>query len=274
MDSNTVDNQTNNEEIETLEYKPTLSAAESASLEEKFAEIEHNRKKLLKEGLEVLTFEDKAKALVDYLNKEEGEELTVEDCREGYDENIIELEDGREYIVCDIDTARELAKEDIEQIYDDLGLESFTPDFKKRILTEFIDTDELSDMMMEDLRNYYWDFDDEELADEAISYGVVKPEEVYDENSDVDNPELRDDFDKEDIIEKLVDERSDEDPAEYFEMMLGLEYLSKFIEENNLIDLDAVIDECIDEDGIAHFIASYDGDELILEDDLYAYRRN
>ena len=46
MDSNTVDNQANNEEIETLEYKPTLSAAEAASLEEKFAEIEHNRKKL------------------------------------------------------------------------------------------------------------------------------------------------------------------------------------------------------------------------------------
>jgi len=46
MDSNTVDNQANNEEIETLEYKPTLSASEAASLEEKFAEIEHNRKKL------------------------------------------------------------------------------------------------------------------------------------------------------------------------------------------------------------------------------------
>lgn len=236
----------------------------------------HNRKKSLKEGLEVLTFEDKAKALVDYLNEYEGEELTVDDCREGYNENIIELEDGREYIVCDIDNARELAKEDIEQIYDDLGLESFSPDFRKRILTEFINEDDARSWMERDLEEYCNELDDEELADEAINWGVVESHEVYDENSDEDYPELRDDFDREKIIEDYIDKRTwEEDPIEYIKEIFGEgKELADFISDNEFIDLEVVKDECIALDGIAHFIAGYDGEELELDGDLYAYRTN
>jgi hypothetical protein len=42
----------------------------------------------------------------------------------------------------------------------------------------------------------------------------------------------------------------------------------------NLIDMDEVVDQCIYEDGIAHFIARYDGEEHELGNGLYAYRTN
>jgi hypothetical protein len=37
---------------------------------------------------------------------------------------------------------------------------------------------------------------------------------------------------------------------------------------------DAIIDECIEWDGIAHFIARYDGDEIELNGGFFAYRIN
>ena len=45
MGSDNTNNQTNVEEIESLDVGPSLSASDAASLEEKFAEIEHKRKK-------------------------------------------------------------------------------------------------------------------------------------------------------------------------------------------------------------------------------------
>ena len=52
----------------------------------------------------------------------------------------------------------------------------------------------------------------------------------------------------------------------------GLDEVTRFAKENNAIDWDAVYDDVIDTDGIAHFVASYDGEELELDDDFYAYR--
>ena len=38
--------------------------------------------------------------------------------------------------------------------------------------------------------------------------------------------------------------------------------------------MDEVVDQCIYLDGIAHFIATYDGKEHELGNDLFAYRTN
>lgn len=38
------------------------------------------------------------------------------------------------------------------------------------------------------------------------------------------------------------------------------------------IDMDKVVDKCISMDGIAHFVAIYDGKEINLGNGLYAYR--
>lgn len=43
---------------------------------------------------------------------------------------------------------------------------------------------------------------------------------------------------------------------------------------NNAGSMDEFVQECIDADGRGHFVANYDGDEIELENDYYAYRVN
>ena len=43
---------------------------------------------------------------------------------------------------------------------------------------------------------------------------------------------------------------------------------------NNAGSMDEFVQESIDADGRGHFVANYDGEEIELEDDYYAYRVN
>ena len=43
---------------------------------------------------------------------------------------------------------------------------------------------------------------------------------------------------------------------------------------NNAGSMDDFVQECIDADGRGHFVANYDGEEIELENDYYAYRVN
>ena len=233
-----------------------------------------NSKKQLKENITVKTFEEKAQALLDYLAEDD---LTLEDCREGYDENIIELEDGREYIVCDYDTAKELAKEDIVNFIDDQGIEGFTPNFREWILENAIDEDKLKDIFEEDLNEYYYEYDLEELVDEALYYNLLSEDEVYEEvETDWGTDRvIKDGIDEDELREKIIEYKvENEDAYNWFEGMLSGSDLAKFFEDNKLIDYDKIAEEAIEWDGIAHFIAGYDGEELELDGDLYAYRTN
>jgi hypothetical protein len=56
--------------------------------------------------------------------------------------------------------------------------------------------------------------------------------------------------------------------------MYSQEELADAMKDNDAIDIDAVVEECISEDGVAHFIASYDDNEIDLGDGLFAYRIN
>ena len=235
---------------------------------------ELENKKQLKESKQVKTFEEKAQALLDYLAEED---LTLEDVREGYDEDTIEFEDGREYLVCDADTAHDLAVEDIKNFIDDLGIEGFTPRFKDWVYNNAVDEEEFKNIFEEDLNSYYGELDLEELVDEALNFDLVKEDDVYEEvETDFGTDRVvKDGLDEDELKEKIVEYRvSEDDPVEYFKGMFGKNDYSKFLNENNLIDFDAVAEEAIKWDGVAHFLAGYDGEELDLGDDLYAYRTN
>ena len=43
---------------------------------------------------------------------------------------------------------------------------------------------------------------------------------------------------------------------------------------NNAGSMDEFVQECIDADGRGHFVANYDGEEIELQNDYYAYRVN
>ena len=96
-----------------------------------------------------------------------------------------------------------------------------------------------------------------------------------DEDGEIDYSICNADIDdkKEEYIDYLCDDI--DDPVQYLIDNYGEEWLTDLLKDNsNLIDMEAIIDECISEDGIAHFLAKYDGEELELENGLYAYRTN
>lgn len=196
-----------------------------------------------------------------------------------YDENVYEIDNGeQEWLVCNEEQAYDRAVDDIKSFYDDQGIGGFTPDFQEWILENAVNTDFLEDATREDIIALVDELDDEEVADECIEEGIVESYEVYDENSDEWSPELKDDVDFYDLRQQLIDKKFDdvEDYKEYWISMLGESEFYQWLQDSEYadVDLDKVADECIKWDGKAHFISSYDGEEVDLGDDLYAYRLN
>ena len=200
-------------------------------------DVDENKRgsKTMKKINENISSDLKKSKLADYLGVDEEEIQTVGDNRFEVDE--------AEYLVCDEDEAYSYASEDIQNTFDDLGLDSFTKDFRDYILRNYLDETTIEDIIKEDLYDMFEG--DEDIPSDKI--------DTYVENR----------FDEiEDPIDYLIDE-------------YGYEFLNNLIYNySGILDMEKVIDSCIDEDGIAHFIAYYDGEEIDLGDGLFAYRQN
>lgn len=156
---------------------------------------------------------------------------------ESYDDNAFESKEyNEEYLVLTEDEAREYAEQDIRNIFDDLGLESFTPEFQEWIMNNALDSEPF-----------------EELLDEEIDYFTTQEPD-------------------EDSLAYV--QSFENDPIEYAKQLFGEKGFNNFVKERDALDMDAVVEECISQDGIAHFIASYDGNEIDLGNGLFAYRVN
>lgn len=201
---------------------------------------------------------DKIKALAKYLD------ISEDEISEGYDENHFETEDGEEYIVCDYDTAKELAEEDIKELYDEMGLDAFSENYQDYILDNCVDESWFDDALREEADYIYSEdnMSDDEIYDEAKGNGLV--DDVEEDDADID-----------DLREQLADSyygNWSDDPIGWYKDNFDDESFKHIVKENDLVDVDGVARDCILSDGIAHFIATYDGNEIELEDDLYAYR--
>lgn len=207
-----------------------------------------NSTKSIKESI---SSDDRRKALANHLG------VSVEDVVQTYDENNFEVKStGEEYIVADYDTAYDLAEQDIRDTFDDLGIDAFTPYFQEWIMDYAVKEDWFEDALAESQRYYYEDMDEDEFIE------VCKENDI---SPDDDN-----------AIDELVDIYLDgiDDYVAEFRSGYGDSEFSTAVKENDLIDLDKVVEEAIRVDGIAHFIAGYDGEEIELNDDLFAYRTN
>ena len=221
--------------------------------------------------------DERIQALAEYLGIDPSEISNIYDYE-------FETPEG-DYLVVDEDEARELAEDDIRNLFDDLGLDSFTSDFKDWIIMNALDNEWFEDAVKESYEYYVEDIEDEassigyenRLIEEMHDHQVLSDDDfVVGEDGEPDLTTLNDDVDidylKEEFIDLLVENAGN--PVDYCGDNFGWDWVTQMAIQNNLIDIDEVVDQCIYEDGIAHFIARYDGQEHELGNGLYAYRTN
>lgn len=218
---------------------------------------------------------EKIEALAELLGVDESE------ITQGYDDNVFEVSDGREYLVLTEDEADDTFHDYEMNLIDDLGIGAFTPSFQQRILTEFADADWFEDAYREIEENYAYDIS-EEYDD---TYGTRLVQECYDaELIDDDDFEVDENGDvnykacllsTDDLVTKLSEYLVDsmDDYVEEFKFEFGEDVLNDTVERNNLVDWDAVIEETKELDGRGPMLAGYDGIEIDY-DDYYIYRTN
>ena len=220
--------------------------------------------------------DERINALAEYLNIDTSEISNIYDYE-------YETPEG-DYLVVTEEEAEELAKEDIRNLYDDLGLESFTSSFRDWIIMNALDNDWFEEAVKESMESYVEDIEDETSADfenrlieEMYEHQVLTDDDFEeDEDGEIDYTSLKADIDidykKEEFVDLLVENNGN--AVEYCGDNYGWDWVAEMASTYNLIDLEEVVEQCIYEDGIAHFIARYDGEEIELENGLYAYRTN
>jgi hypothetical protein len=192
----------------------------------------------------------KINALLNYLG-ETTETTEVETLK--HDDNKTVFIDGAEYLVLTDEEADQEYHEYQMNLIDDLGLDSFSDWARDEILNHHTTSDyqNLFDEIQEESMTCY--IDDLRHMDEL-------EEEM--ENAGCDN--------EDEFLEYLCDQ---EDSVDYFKFNFGNDEYERIIKENDLIDWDSVIEWTKDIDG-RDCMASYDGNEMELENNLYAYRIN
>lgn len=187
----------------------------------------------------------KINALLNYLGETE-ETATVETLK--HDDNKTVFVDGVEYIVLTDTEADEQYKEYQLSLIEDLGLEGFSDWAKNYILDNFTFSysETFNDIQYEDAVSYVDDLKyGGDLDDELSRYGCENEEE-------------------------LIDLLCEEDSEEWFKSVFGIDEYNRIIIENDLIDWNEVIEWTKEVDGRG-IMASYDGVEMELENDLYGY---
>lgn len=198
-----------------------------------------------------------------------------------YQDNLFETEGGEEWLVVDYDTAERLARRNVLEVFDDLGLESFSLDFQQQIIDYGLDQDLLDEMVEDDIGDEIFNDTKYCMEDWEERFELNVPQEDIDRAKKT--GEVSDKLESE--LRKVLWEdykNNYNDGFEYFQNIFGTEQktfkqLRKIADEQyakELIDLDYVVDEVISQDGIAMQLASYDFKEVELADDLYAYRTN
>lgn len=140
-----------------------------------------------------------------------------------------------DYLVLTEEEAHDRAVDEIRMTFDDMGLEAFTPQFQKQIVNDF-----MSDKVIDD------------FIDQEIEY-------------------FQNEEDDADMLYYLQGLETKEEKLNYIKEAFG--DLEDFVKPED-IDIEAVAEEAINQDGIAHFIAYYDGEEEELGNGFLAYRIN
>lgn len=219
------------------------------------------------------TNEKKLKELAKYLEISENDiQIENEDSNDKYNRYLTEF---GSYYVMDDDESWQAVYDDIESLIDDIGLDAFTPYFQDIIVNDFIDDDYFDTYCLDDYRDYCADIENESddeygnrLIRESIENGVIDASEVVD-GKYTGLKDLQEDLACA-IHEKIGEEY--DNYVDWYRFNFGNEGLLALLKYRNYSDLDlnGIVDFCIDTDGYGHSIASYDGNTIELEN-FYAY---
>jgi len=113
--------------------------------------------------------------------------------------------------------------------------------------------------------------DIEDFIDSSFISQIADEEYEYYKNEYLDEGMSEDEAEEE---AESIRERIESDFVGYMRDLYSEKDFEKFLIYHNALDERAMAEECVDTDGIAHALASYDGDEIDLGDDFYAYRIN
>ena len=165
-------------------------------------------------------------------------------------ENTFEV-DGAEYLVLSEDEREEEFYNYQKNLVDDMGLDAFTEWGQDYIINNFTDNgrleDDLFEIMYESCKNYIEDLKYENTLEEELKENDCEDEE------------------------KFLELLTEEDPKEWYIMNFGEKDFYDMIKTCDYIIWDDVINWMAREDGYG-CLAAYDGEEIELEDNLYAYR--
>ena len=210
--------------------------------------------------------EEKIEALATYLG------ISPDDIRDN-DFNMFETDEA-EYFVGDEEEAREATYQDIEGLVDDLGLDAFTSSFKDWIIENALDEDFIDELFEDEIDNFVDNMSFDEVLERLLEIDAIE-QETFDEIQE--GGKIVDEDDYYEMLKDDYRDNFDEDRLQWVIDNLGDEWVEdsiKFAGPTNALDMDTIVDECIDEDGIAHFLARYDGEEIDLGNGLFAYRCN
>ena len=170
------------------------------------------------------------------------------------------------------DDARERA---IERVKEDL--EENPEYFSKDWLMNYIDGEDFfTEVYNEWNESYANDIESEDsdkysnrLIEEMVENGIVSSEEAKEDDFDAEDY-------KKDFVKLMTSNQIEEGNGglNHYISNFGEEQAFKVVVDNNLIDIDRASESAVDTDGIAHFLSSYDGEQIDLSNGHVAYRTN
>lgn len=172
---------------------------------------------------------------------------------------IYEFEDDSEWII--YENYDEAERQTIEYVEEQLEEEPEL--FNQEWINEFIEVrEEDMSFIADDLTETDMDRDEDELKEEAERRGI----------------DIKDDNWEEDLRDSIYDDHLSElerDSKGYLVDDLGLYTEEDFSKQNFVvIDTEQASINAVNTDGVAHFLAEYDGEEVVTKSGVYMYRTN
>lgn len=155
----------------------------------------------------------------------------------------------------------------IESMVEEFGLESFTEEFRKKIIDDYTDKDRLLKLATDDILEFQVDYLGKvPLISELLERGLVL-------DSDLKNgglkPEIDLDEKKRELAEDILDRMG---IYEWLDELGSYDEQYEFLVDNGLVDWNEVYEAYLMDIGVPFLLAAYDGEEMVLEDGLFAYR--